>query len=205
MRYTVLVSVLGAIISAALALFGLHSWTALKFAPVIGASLGLLYATFGLRRYNLPLDASLEDYRNAAGISDVPKLHFWFAIRVGLILTCVELPSIMLGQQIALAVSAMGCVVVVCVTILCSWRQTNSPVKLDVFQFSGEIGCLAIFGWMTFVVATESRPWELAQPIPWDVLAKMIFAINGVVAILSAVLACFALAAFSSFDRFLAR
>jgi hypothetical protein len=33
----------------------------------------------------------------------------------------------------------------------------------------------------------------------------MIFAINGVVAILSAVLACFALAAFSSVDRFLAR
>jgi len=205
MPYTVLVSALGAIVSAAIALFGLHSWAALKVAPVIGASFGLLYAISTLRRFDLPLSSTLEDYRSVAGMSDVPKLYFWSALRIGLIAACVELPTIMLGQQIALTISATGSVVVLCATILCSWRLTNSPVRLDVFQLAGGIGCLVIFGWMTFVIVTEARPWDQAEAVPWIVVAKMIFAINGVAAILSAVLACFALAILSSVGRFLAR
>jgi hypothetical protein len=205
MPFTVLVSALGAIVSAAIAMFGLHSWTALKVAPVIGASFGLLYAISELRRLDLPLSSTLEDYRSIAGIGDAPKLYFWSALRIGLIATCIELPAIMLGQQIALMLSAVGCVVVLCVTIVCSWRLTNLPVKLDVFQMAGGVGCLVIFGWMTFVIVTEARPWEQAETIPWIALTKMIFVINGVAATLSAVLACFALAILSSVSRLLAR
>src|SRR4051794_15646618 len=205
MPYTVLVSALAAIVSAAIALFGLHSWTALKVAPVIGTSFGLLYAISTLRRFGLPLSSTLEDYRRIAGISDVPKIYFWSALRICLIVSCIELPAIMLGQQIALTISATGSVVVLCVTILQSWRLTNSPVKLDVFQLAGGVGCLVIFGWMTFVIVTEARPWEQAEAVSWIVLTKMIFAINGVAAILSAVFFSFPLSLFSPFLCLLSR
>jgi hypothetical protein len=45
MPFSFLVSALGAIVAVAFTMFGLHSWGALKFAPIIGASLGFLLAT----------------------------------------------------------------------------------------------------------------------------------------------------------------
>jgi hypothetical protein len=198
MPYTVLVSALGAIVSAAIALFGLHSWAALKVAPFIGALLGLLYAISSLRWHNLPLSSTLEAYRRAAGISEAPKVYFKSALGIGLIVACIELPGIMFGQEIALAICIAGCAVVLCATIYRSWRLTNSPVRLDAFQIAGGIGCLVIFGWMGYVFATETWPRTLDQTIPWIDLAKMIFALNGVAALLSAVIACFALAVVSS-------
>ncbi|MCC8978182.1 hypothetical protein [Bradyrhizobium acaciae] len=198
MPYAVLVSVLGAIVSAAIALFGFRSWAALTVAPIIGGPLGLLFAIFSLRRHDLPLRSTLEAYRSAAGVSEALERYLKSALSVGLIVACIELPSIMLGQDTALTICVAGCTIVLGGTIYRSWRLTNSPVRLDVFQVAGGIGCLVIFGWMGYVFTTEIRPWTFDRTIPLIDLAKIIFVLNGVAALLSAVLACFALAIASS-------
>lgn len=196
MPYTANVSALGAIVAALIGLFGFRTSTALMIAPFIGAPLGFIFAILSLRRYGLPLNSKLEDYRSAAGIEgEAPKAYLNAALGVALIVVLIELPAIMLGLDAVLVVCAAGCVVVFGGTIYRSWRLTNAPVRLDIFQIAGGTGCLAIFGSIVYVFTTEI---ELNQTISKIDLVKLIFVINGIAALLSAVLACFALAIASS-------
>lgn len=196
MSYKANVSALGAIVAALIGLFGFRTSTALMIAPLIGAPLGLIFAIVSLRRYGLPLNSKLEAYRSAAGIvAEAPKAYLNAALGVALIVVLVELPSIMLGQDTVLVVCAAGCIVVFGGTIYRSWHLTNTPVRLDIFQIAGGTGCLAIFGSIVYVFTTEI---ELNQTISKIDLVKLIFVINGIAAILSAVPVCFALAIASS-------
>ena len=107
MPYAVLVSALGAIIAAVIALFGFRTSTDMIVAPIIGAPLGFTFAIMSLRRHGLPLDSKLEDYRSAAGItSEAPKAYLNAAFGIALIVVLVELPSIMFGQDAVLLVCA---------------------------------------------------------------------------------------------------
>ena len=196
MPYAVLVSALGAIVSTAIALFGLQSWTALKVAPIVGALLGLLFAILSLRRYDLPLSSKLEAYRSAAGVSETPMPYLSSALGVGLIVSLIELPSIMFGQDVTLPICVVGWVVVLGGTVYRSWRLNGPPGRLDVFQITGGIACLVIFGWIMYVFAVEIRPGM--QTVSLIHLAKVIFILNGFAAFVSAVLSYFGLAIVSN-------
>ncbi len=197
MPYVILVSALGAIVATAIALFGLHSWTALKIAPFLGALLGLFFGIISLRRYQLPFDSSVESYRCAAGVGET-TVNLNSALGVGLIVSLIELPSVLLGQDIALLICMAGWVCVLGGTVYRSWRSGAYPIRLDVFQITGGIACLAIFGWIMYAFAVEMRPGM--QAMSWVHLAKAIFLLNAVAALVSAILSCFAIAITSSLD-----
>lgn len=192
MPYAILVSALGAIVSTAIALFGLHSLAALKTAPIIGALLGLLFAILSLRRYELPLNSTFEDYRSVAGVVDTPKLHLNVALGVGLIVSLIELPTVMLGQDITLPICVIGWVVVLGGTVYRSCRFNGSTGRLDVFQITGGVAFLVISGWIMYTFAEEIKPGM--QIIPIGHLARVIFVLNGFAAFISAVLSFFGLA-----------
>lgn len=194
MPYAVLVSALGAIVAAAIAMLGMQSWTAFKVAPFLGALLGLFFAIFSLRRHQLPLGATVKTYRGVAGITEAPQGYLSPALGTGLIVACIELPSIMLGQETALVVWSAGLPLVLGVTIYCCWRLTHSPIRLDVFQIAGGIGVLTIFGAMLYPFLTSALDHSIS---PID-LAKLIVILNLIAALSSATLACLVLAIASS-------
>ena len=195
MPYAVLVSALGAIVGAAIALIGFHTWTALQVATIVGALSGYLLAAFSLRRHSLPLNSTLDDYRGIAGVTRMPRQYFYAAYGVGLTVAFVELPSIMFGQNVVLVICAAGCVAIFAGTLYRSWRLTNSPVKLDIFHIVGGTSLLGIFGSIGYGLATAAQP---SQNIPPIELARMIFVVNAIAAMLSAILALFAFAIASS-------
>jgi hypothetical protein len=94
-----------------------------------------------------------------------------------------------------LVICTAGCAVVFGGTLYRGWRLTNSPVKLDILHIVGGTSLLAIFGSIGYGFATGAEPNQIIPPIE---LARMIFVINGVAAMLSAVLALFAFAIASS-------
>jgi hypothetical protein len=192
MPYAVLVSALGAIISTAIALFGLHSLAALKFAPVAGALVGFLFAIFSLRLNDLPLRSTLEDYRSLAGVSQDQRRYLNSALRVGLIVSFIELPSVLLRQDVTLPICVVGWLGVLGGTLYQGWRVSGPPGKLDVFQIIGGIACLLIFGSLMYVFALEIRPG--LQNLSILYLVRVIFILNGFAAFVSAVLALFGLA-----------
>lgn len=195
MPFAILVSALGAIVAATIAMFGFHSWAAFKVAPIIGASLGLLLAIFSLRLSELPLSSTLETYRSAVGVRGKPNLSV--ALSVGVIVSLVELPGILLGSDFTHTMCVTGWLFVLVGTVYLGFRFTTYPVKLDIFQMVGGTACLAIFGsfMYTFVVAIPS---EMKSVSSFD-LAKMLFIFNACAALVSAVSCYFLLAVASGF------
>jgi hypothetical protein len=193
MPFAVLVSALGAIVAAAFAMFGLHSWLALKIAPVVGALSGLFIAILSLRLAGLPLSSTLETYRSAVGVRGGPNLHL--ALSVSVILSLVELPATLLGWGTAHVVCVVGWLFVLGGTLYFNFRFAARAVRPDIFQFVGGIGLLVIFG--SFLYAFVVAPVE-PTAVSLIELVKIIFIINGCAALVSATI-CYFLFAIASF------
>jgi hypothetical protein len=194
MPYAVLVSALGAIVSTAFAMFGLHSWSAMKIAPVVGAILGLAVAIASLRRYGLSLDASVEEYRGAAGVRSpkaISSLCMKIAFGVATVVSIVELPAVLLGQTTALSICSEGWIVIIGYTLYRGWQiaDPNSFGKLDVFQIVAGAALLLIFGAFLYEVVVV----EPTQTIPELALVKMMVVLNSCAAVEAMLIAIFAL------------
>jgi hypothetical protein len=204
MPYAVLVSALGAIVSSAIAMFGLHSWAALEVAPIVGALVGFLFAIFSLRLNDLSLRSTLEDYRSVAGVSGIQMEYLNSALRVGLIVSFIEFPSVMFGQDVTFPICVLGWLGVLGGTLYQGWRVYGAPGRLDVFQIVGGIAGLLIFGSCMYVFALEIRPG--LQNVSVFYLVRAIFILNGLAAFASAILSLFGLAIVSNIaERILVR
>ena len=190
MPYAILVAVLGGIVAAAFALFGLRSPSALVIAPFLGAILGLLLAIASLKRHGLSLSASLEDYRNAAGVRSLNQVSVRFtniALGGAAIVSIVELFGLLFGQALVLAMVPAGCVLVVFYALFRSWQVSDAGQfgKLDAIQATGGIMGILLVGLMLY-------PWITRVPdgsMPILNVIRLVFVVNATAALEAAMLA----------------
>jgi hypothetical protein len=196
--YSVLVAALGAIVATAFAMFGLHSWSAMKIAPVIGAIIGLIVAAASLRRYGLSFGATLDEYRSAAGVrslKDISLLYMNIALGAGIVVSLVELPFVLVGQATALYVCMAGWAVIVGFMLYRAW-QISDPASfgnLDVFQIVGGTALLISLGAMLYAIAAGLKAGIPAQSVPAFGLVRIIFLLNLMAAIEAMVIVTFGL------------
>ncbi|MBR1210769.1 hypothetical protein [Bradyrhizobium sp. JYMT SZCCT0180] len=150
MPYPVLVAALGAIVATAFAMFGLHSWSAVKVAPLVGAGLGCALAIASLRRHGLALGTTLEEYRGAAkvqSLADSFRLHGKAAFGIATIVSVAELPFALIGQAAVLPICLAGWVVIIGYTIYRAWQIGDVSLfgKFDIFQAVGAVSFSMIF------------------------------------------------------------
>jgi len=196
--YAVLVSALGAIVSTAIALFGLHTWSAMKIAPVVGAVVGFIFAVASLRRYGLSLDAGLEEYRDAAGVRSLKHVSLRYlnvAFGAAAVVSVIELPFVLIGQATALSVCAAGWVIIIGYTLYRAWQidDPTSHGNLDAFQIVGGVLSLTFFGAILCGVFIYVQAGMLTQTIPGFELVRMILLFNSCAALEAMVVAVFAL------------
>jgi len=141
MPYAVLISFFGALVATAVAMFGLHSWAALKVAPFAGALLGGGFALALLRHHGLPLRASVDEYRDAAGVQSlqqISRLYFNIALGTALAVSVVEVAGLLIDPVAVLSGWSVGWVAVIGYTVWRAW-QLNHPDsfrRFDIIQVS---------------------------------------------------------------------
>jgi hypothetical protein len=151
MPYAVVTSSLGALVATGIAVFGLHSWPAFKIAPFIGGLLGAGFSLAVLRLHGLPLLASVEEYRDAAGIAaleEISPIYFKFAMAAALAVSIVEVAGLLIDPVTVLSCWSLGWVVITSYTFWRAW-QLNHPAALgrfDIIQIFGGVGFLMISG-----------------------------------------------------------
>jgi hypothetical protein len=119
-----------------------------------------------------------------------------FALRVGLIISIIELPGVMLGQDVTLPICIVGWLGVLGGTLYQGWRVNGAPGRLDVFQLIGGIAGLLIFGSFMYVFAMEIGPG--LQNVSILYLVRVIIIPNGFAAFAPAILSLFGLAIVSN-------
>jgi hypothetical protein len=113
--YVVLVAALGAIVSAATALFGIRTSSAMTIAPVVGAVLGFALGALTLRLRGLPLSAGMDEYKAAGrGGSFEPgaPLYAKGALNVALVISIIEAPILFINKTSAPIVFPAGWLVI---------------------------------------------------------------------------------------------
>jgi 1,4-dihydroxy-2-naphthoate octaprenyltransferase len=151
MPYAALVSVLGAFVGTAFAMFGLQSWYAIKALALIGAALGLVGAFVALWRQELPLSASLDQYRQAARIVPtraVGKPYLNIAFAAALLVGLVQCAVLLICPTDPIWVWMAGWAAIISTTMYQVWSngQLRLPGKFDLLQIIGGGACLVIFG-----------------------------------------------------------
>jgi hypothetical protein len=140
MPYAILVSALGAIVSTAIAMFVMHSWSATKIAPAVGAILGLIVGIATLRLRGLPLRATLDEYRAAGGGesgSEILSLYLKIALNAAIVVSIVELPVFLMERNAAPYVVVAGWMVIIGYALYRAWRSSDERwfnIDLDVFS-----------------------------------------------------------------------
>jgi hypothetical protein len=197
--YAVLVSALGAIVSTAIAMFVMHSWSATKMAPVVGAILGLIFAIATLRLRGLSLRATLEEYRAAGGGesgSVIISEYLNIALGAAIVVSIIELPVVLIGGFSAPDVFAAGLIAIVGYTFYWAWRSSDRLLNIDfdAFNLAGGAGTLILSGLMLYVAFGGWQNLVLNASGP-D-LIKGIWACNGFGAFAASVIAFFGLTIF---------
>jgi hypothetical protein len=193
--YPVLVAALGAIVATAFAMFGLHSWSAMKIAPVVGAILGLIFAMISLRRHGLAFGTTLEEYRGAArvqSLDDSYSLYAKIANVIVAVVSIVELPFILIGQAPAQYIFVAGWIVIIAYTLYRAWQIGDASLfgNFDVFQVVGGAAFLTILATMLFIPMQAGMP---IQPVPAFDMVTMILVLNAFVAMGATIIAIFGL------------
>ena len=196
MPYAILVSALGAIISTSIALFVMHSLSATKIAPVVGAILGLIFGVATLRLRGLPLRATLEEYRAAGGgVSGGVIISEYLNIALGaaFLVSIVELPVVLIGGFSAPDVFAAGLMPIVGYTFYRAWRSSDRllNINFDAFNLAGGAGTLILSG---FLLYGAFGGWQsLVLNASGPDLIKGIWACNAFGAFAASVIAFFGL------------
>jgi len=199
MPYAILVSALGAIISTAIAMFAMHSWSATKIAPFVGAILGLIVGIAALRLRGLPLRATLEEYRAAGGgesVGRILSLYLKIALNTSIVVSVVELPIFLIDRAAGSYVFVAGLMVIIAYTVYRVW-SSNDPrlfnIDLDVFNIAGAAGMFIMSGGHLYAAF---RGWHDLMPnttVPDSDLIKGVFVCNAFGAFTAPVIAVFGL------------
>jgi hypothetical protein len=149
MPYAVLVTALGAITSTAIAMFVLHSWSAMKIAPLIGAVLGLAIGICTLRLRGLPLAATLEEYRAARGgesIKEAFSQYLRVALGTAIVISIVEVPVVLIENSALPFVLLAGWIVLMAHTFYRAWKLNSQRLLSNNFDIFNLVGGLALIG-----------------------------------------------------------
>jgi len=176
-------------------MFGLHSWSAMRFAPVVGAILGFAFALASLRRYGLAFGTTLEEYRGAAkvqSLADSYPLYKEIAFGIAAVVSIVELPFILIGQAPALYILVAGSIVIFGYTLYRAWQIGDASLfgNLDVIQIVGGAALLTILGTLLYAPMQAGMP---IQSVPAFDMVEIILVLNAVVAMGAIVVAIFGL------------
>lgn len=136
MPYAAVISTFAALVATAIAMFGLHSWTAFKIAPFAGALLGGGFAVVQLRLHGLPLRASVEEYRDAAGVKslrEVSPLYLNMALIAALVVSVVEVAGLLIDPVAVMSFWSVGWIAVIGYTCSRAW-QIDHPASLGRFD-----------------------------------------------------------------------
>jgi hypothetical protein len=196
MPYAILVSALGAIISTSIALFAMHSLSATKIAPVVGAILGLIFGIATLRLRGLPLRATLEEYRiSGEGESGSLIISEYLKIALGtaLLVSIVEVPVVLIGGFSAPSVFAAGLIAIVGYTFYRAWRSSDRLLNIDfdAFNLAGGAATLILSG---FVLYGAFGGWQsLVLNASGPDLIKGVWACNAFGAFAASMIAFFGL------------
>lgn len=154
MPYAFLVATLGVIVASAFTMFVIRSLSAMAIAPVVGAILGFAVGVLTLRLRGLPLSATLEEYRAAAGfgsIEDFCAFIMKVALSAGVVVSIVELPALLIGEAAVLSILPAGWIVIIAYAFYRAWLFNDpraSNTDLDVFQIAGCVALLVISGFL---------------------------------------------------------
>jgi hypothetical protein len=181
-----LVATLGVIVASAITLFVIRSLSAMAVAPVVGAILGFAVGLVTLRLRGLPLSASLEEYRAAAGfgsIEDWCSFIMTVALNAGVVASIIELPVVLAGDAAVLSSLPVGWIVIIAYTFYRAW-QSNDPrtsnIDLDVFQITGGVALLVISGFVMLFPLFSGTPHAQFSDLE---LIKVIFVTNAFAAL----------------------
>ena len=193
--YAVLVAVLGAIVATAFAMFGLHSWPAMKVAPAIGAILGLIFAILSLRRHGLSFGTTLEEYRGAARVEALYDSYLIYAKITGevtVVVSIVDLSFILIGQTPIQYILVAGWTVMIAYTLYRAWQIRDASLfgNFDIFQIAGGAAFLTILGALLYIPMQAGMP---TQPVTAFELVKIILTSNAFVAMGAMIVAIFGL------------
>lgn len=197
MPYAVLVSALGAIVSTAIAMFAMHSLSATKIAPVVGAILGLIFAIATLRLRGLSLRATLEEYRASGGGNsggEIATLYLKLALNAAIVVSIVELPVFLIGRIAAPYVFAAGLTAIVAHTCYRAWRSGDQRlfnIDFDALNVAGGAGMLLIAAFVFY--GTFKGLQSLVLNASGLDLVKAVLVYNAFAAFPAAVIAVFGL------------
>jgi len=133
-------------------MFVLHFWPAIKIAPAVGAILGVVWAVTMVRIRGLSLRCTLEEYRAIAGVRSLQEISTFCsntALKAALVVSIIELPIVPFGKTAALLMLPAGWVFIIAWTVYRAWKindQASLNGGLDVFQISGGVALLMMFG-----------------------------------------------------------
>jgi hypothetical protein len=202
--YAVLVAALGAIVSTAIALFGLHTWSAIKVAPAVGAILGLALGALTLRLRGLALSAGMDEYKAAGrGGSFEPgaPLYAKGALNVAVVISIIEAPILFIDKTSAPIVFPAGWLVIAVWFFYAVWRlNAEKPLNNDLDVFKLVAGPFLVF---IVGVAMYFAYTFLFSPAAEDVLSliKAEFIINPFVGFGVAAIAILGIGAVSFFSE----
>jgi hypothetical protein len=201
MPYAVLVTALGAITSTAVAMFVLHSWSATKIAPLIGAILGLAIGIGTLRLRGLPLTATLEEYRAGRGgesIKEAFSQGVRGALAAAVVISIVEMPAVLIDNSTLPFVLLAGWIVLVAHTFHRAWKlnaQRLLSSNLDVFNLAGGLALIGICSTLVYFVFAGLQRGAANTEVSALFLVKAIVVWNLFTAIDAAAIAIFGICA----------
>jgi hypothetical protein len=135
--------------------FGLHSWDALKIAPFAGALLGAAYSLVVLRNHGLPLRASVEEYRAAAGMASLREIstrYFNIAMLAALVVSSIEVAGLLIDPVAVLSCWSVGWLAVIGYTFRRAWQieHPSSFGRFDIIQVSAGVIFLTFAGFTLY-------------------------------------------------------
>jgi len=159
--YAILVSALGAIVSTAIALFGLQTWSAMKIAPVVGAILGFAVGALTLKLRRLPLSAGMDEYKAAGrggSLEAGAPLYANVAFNFAMVISIIEAPILFLSKESASIVLPVGWIVTAICLFYGVWRLNAESAlnnDLDVFKIVGGPAVIGIAGVVMYLAYTS--------------------------------------------------
>jgi hypothetical protein len=159
--YAFLVAALGAIVSSAVALFVVRSWSAMAIAPMVGAVLGFAVGVLTLRLRGLPLSAGMVEYEAAGrggSLEAGAPLYANVALNFSVVISIIEAPILFINKASAPIVLLVGWVITAICLFYGVWRLNAESAlnnDLDVFKIVAGPAVIGIAGAVMYFAYTS--------------------------------------------------
>ena len=122
-------------------MFAMHSLSATKIAPLVGAVLGFAVGAVTVKLRGLALSAGMEEYKAAGkggSLEEGARLYVRVALNFAAVISIIEAPILFFSKASAPIVLPVGWVVLAACLFYRVWRLNTERVlsnDLDVFKF----------------------------------------------------------------------